>query len=220
MVIHCHGFLMPSNLLQCDNSMQIDMAQKRGKLIGKLNSLNQEFHYVEPEVFVKILNIYAASFYGSSLWDLYSKQCERIYAAWNVAIRICFNVDRSTHRYFIEELTDSLHPKVMLCSRYVSFHQSLLSCDKFHVRYLARLQQADQRTVFGRTLCKISQECETSFPSKTVVKKKMKYFAVPEAEVWMPPLLSDLLKVREDISTWPGFFLAEVDEMLRFVCTN
>ena len=78
--------------------MQMDMAQKRGKLIGKL----------------KTLNISAASFYGSSLWDLYSKGCERIYAAWNVAIRICFNVDRSTHRYLIEELSDSIHPKVML----------------------------------------------------------------------------------------------------------
>ena len=40
------------NTLQCDNSMQMDMAQKRGKLIGKLNSLSQEFHYVEPGVFV------------------------------------------------------------------------------------------------------------------------------------------------------------------------
>ena len=93
------------NTLQCDNSMKMDMAQKRGKLIGKLNSFSQEFHYVEPRVFVNILNIYAASFYGSSLWDLFSSDCERIYAAWNVAIRICFQVDRTTQRYFIEELS-------------------------------------------------------------------------------------------------------------------
>ena len=169
---------------------------------------------------VKILEIYAASFYGSSLWDLYSKECQRFFAAWNVAIRICFDVDRSTHRYFIEELTDGLHPKVMLCSRFASFHRSLVSCDKFQVRYLARLQQADQRTVFGRTLSRIGQECGSSFPSKAVVKKKMKYFAVPEDEAWRPPLLSDLLKVREDISTLPGFSVAEVDEMLQFVCTS
>ena len=52
------------------------LAQKRGRLIGKLNSLSHEFHYVEPNVFVKILNIYATSFYGSSLWDIFSKQCD------------------------------------------------------------------------------------------------------------------------------------------------
>ena len=209
------------NTLQCDNSMQMDMAQKRGKLIGKLNSLSQEFHYVEPEVFVKILNIYAASFYGSSLWDLYSKGCERIYAAWNVAMRICFNVDRSTHRYLIEELSDSIHPKVMLCSRYVSFNQSLLKCEKFPVKYLARLQQADQRTVFGRTLCLISQECGNGQPvKKCVVKKTMKYFAVPEAEAWRPSLLSDLLSARANLSTLPGFSLPEVEEMIQFVCIS
>ena len=104
-------------------------------LIGKINSLRQEFHYVEPEVFVKILNIYAASFYGSSLWDIFSPDCERLFAAWNVAIRMCFDVHRATHRYFIEEMSD----KVMLCSRVVTFHQSLLS--EFPVRYLARLHE-------------------------------------------------------------------------------
>ena len=116
------------NTLQCDNSMRIDMAQKRGKLIGKLNSLQQEFYYVEPQVFVKILNIYAASFYGSSLWDLFSKECERTFSAWNVAIRIFYDIERTTHRYMIEDLTDRLHPKVIMCSRDASFHRSLLKC--------------------------------------------------------------------------------------------
>ena len=213
------------NTLQSDNSMRMDLAQKRGKLIGKLNSLSQEFHYVEPKVFVRILNIYAASFYGSSLWDLFSSECERIYAAWNVAIRICFNVDRTTHRYFIEELSDNLHPKVMLCSRYASFHQSLLTCDKFPVRYLARLHQDDQRTVFGRTLRRIAHECGNGspvqkFPSKTLVKKNMKYFAVPDSEAWRCSILNDLLKARDDISTLPGFSLAEVEDMVKFVCTS
>ena len=209
------------NTLQCDNSMKMDIAQKRGKLIGKLNSLSQEFHYVEPQVFVKILNIYAASFYGSSLWNLFSAECDRIYAAWNVAIRICFNVDRATHRYFMGELTGSLHPKVMLCSRYAGFHQSLLKCDKFAVRYLARLCQEDQRTVFGRTLKQIAQECKVEFPAKkNIVKKVLKYFPVPEEEAWRPPLLSDLLQIRDNISTLPGFSLDEVDEMLKFVCSS
>ena len=209
------------NTLQCDNSMRKDLAQKRGKLIGKLNSLSQEFHYVDPPVFVNILNIYAASFYGSSLWNLFSGECDRIYAAWNVAIRICFNVERSTHRFLIEELTGSLHPKVMMCSRYAGFHQSLLTCDKFAVRYLARLHQEDQRTVFGRTLRQIARECTVDFPAKkNIVKKKMKYFAVPEEESWRPSLLSDLLKSRNNISTLPGFSLDEVDEMLKFVCSS
>ena len=200
-------------------------AQKRGKLIGKLNYLQQEFYYVEPQVFVKILNIYATSFYGSSLWDIYSKDCERSFSAWNVAIRMCFDVDRTTHRYLIGELTDSLHPKVMMCSRYASFHQSLLTCDKFPVRFLARLQELDHRTVFGRTISKIASECKIDFLagqilSKTDVKMKLKYFPIPDAEAWRSGLLNDLLMARKDISTLPGFSRGEVEELLKFVCTT
>ena len=210
------------NVLQCDNKMSIDLAKKRGKLIGKLNSLSQEFHYVEPLVFVKILNIYASSFYGSSLWDIFSSDCERIYASWNVAVRICFNVDRTTHRYFIEELSESLHPKVMLCSRFISFQKSLLTCNKFPVRFLASLQQNDQRTVFGRTLKKISNQCGTvdQLPSNSQVKMNMKYFAVPATEAWRPSLLKNLLDIRNDRAALPGFSNTEVEEMIKFVATS
>ena len=57
------------NVLQSDNSMKIDCSLKRGKFIGKVNSLLQEFHFAEPCVKMKLLNVFAASFYGSGLWS-------------------------------------------------------------------------------------------------------------------------------------------------------
>jgi hypothetical protein len=104
------------------------------------------------------LNIYATSFYGSSLWDLFSKESERMFNAWNVAISICFDEDKSTHRYFIEKLTENLHPKVMMCSRFAGSQQSLLKCNKFPVRLLTRLVQYNQRTVSRRNLRQITLE--------------------------------------------------------------
>ena len=125
----------------------------------------------------------------------------------------------------LTKLTDSIHPKVMMCSRYASFHQSLLSWDKFPVRYLARLQEEDHRTVFGRTLSRIASECDVDFSaqkilSKTVVKKRMRYFPLPDGEAWRTSLLTDLLEARKDRSSLPGFSLAEVEELLQFVCTS
>ena len=55
------------NLLECNNSMKRDISVKRGKFIGKLNSLSQEFFFTSPDSFIKILNLYAVSFYGSGL---------------------------------------------------------------------------------------------------------------------------------------------------------
>ena len=49
------------NLLQCENNMKRDVAIKRGKFIGKINSLLQELYFVDPEVFVRSISIVPAS---------------------------------------------------------------------------------------------------------------------------------------------------------------
>ena len=90
------------------------------------------------------------------------------------------------------------------------------------MRYLARLYEHDQRTVFGKTLRRISLECGsgTPFPSKALVKKNMKYFAVPNEETWRLSLLRDLLGARNDRSVLPGFSTDEVEDLVEFVCTT
>ena len=55
------------NVMQCDNSMKIDCTLKRGKFIGKVNSLLQEFYFADPKVKMRLMNIFASSFYGSGL---------------------------------------------------------------------------------------------------------------------------------------------------------
>ena len=195
------------NILECSNTMKRDVSVKRGRFVGKLNSLSQEFFYTTPDVFMKILNIYAVSFYGSGLWDLFSGDCERLYKAWNVAVRLAWKVPNTTHRYLIEVISDSLHPKVMLASRYTSFVSSLLNSPKYPVRILARLCASDCRTVMGRTLSQISRECglatwDPSRVSSTLVKTKMKYSAVPHPEEWRTGLLKELLSNQLEV---PGF---------------
>ena len=47
----------------------------------------------------------------------------------------------------------------MLSSRFVSFHGELVKSQKFCVRFLARLQERDMRTVTGRLLFYTTREC-------------------------------------------------------------
>ena len=51
------------NILEYSNIMMMDCVTKRGKLIGKVNSLLQEFEFVLPSVKMKLMNIY---FYGAA----------------------------------------------------------------------------------------------------------------------------------------------------------
>ena len=207
------------NILECSNSMTRDIAVKRGKFIGKVNSLSQEFHYASPDVFMKMLNIYAVSFHGSSLWDIFSKECDRVYAAWNVAVRQAWSLPNRTHRYLIETISGCLHPKVMLASRCFAFSQSLLRSTKYNVRILARLCMLDNRTRLGRTVNRISQECgcEVNELSPGLIKANMKYFPIPSHEEWRTGLLSELLSCSLDL---PGFTEEETNAMVSFLCIS
>ena len=110
-------------------------------------------------------------------------------------------------------------------TRYAGFQQSLLKCNKFPVRFLARLVQHDLRTVSGRNLRQIALECGKGlpvkqFPSKTIVKETMKYYTVPNSDAWRVGLLHDHLDVRNKMSTLTGFYTAEVQDMIKFICTS
>ena len=74
------------NMLEEDNSMKVDLSLKRGAFIGKTHSLFQEFHYMDPDVLVKIMTIFNSSFYGSNLWVIFSSNCDKIYESWNVHV--------------------------------------------------------------------------------------------------------------------------------------
>ena len=207
------------NKLQCDNSMRQDIMMKKGKFVGKINSLAQEFHYASPEVFIKILNIYCTSFHGSSLWDLSSKDCQGLYKAWNVSMRLACNVPRTTHRYLIETISNCLHLQVMLASRLVRFLTALKDSNKIGIRFLTGISERDRRTVLGKNLSYIAEETGVTVAGLTanIVRRQMKYFRVPEEESWRVPVLHEIMNSQLVI---PGFTQEETNCMKDFLCTS
>ena len=211
------------NVLQSDNSMSLDISQKRGKYIGKVNSLLQEFHYVQPDILTKLVNVYATSFYGAGTWDIFSKDCDRLYKSWNVTIRQVFGLDWSTHRYLIEHVSGCLHPQVMLSSRLVTFYKSLINTTKFPVRFLARLNEADMRTVLGRNLHTLLEKCGLQHLDDLqakLVKQRCKYFVAPAEELWRLPILTELLQVRKKNFTLGDINTKETEDMILYLCTT
>ena len=131
--------------------MKMDVTQKRGQFIAKANSLLQEFGSSSYESMLKLIDTYALSCYGSSLWNLQSKEADKFFNSWNVLIRNVLNVDRKTHRFLVEPMSGHLHLKTLLMARFVSSHKGLRKSQKFTVRFLARLTENDHRTVYGKT---------------------------------------------------------------------
>ena len=210
------------NILDSDNSMKTDSDMKRCKFIGKMHSLNQEFGFVSQEVKMKLVNTYTTSFYGSSLYRLYSSQCDRLYAAYNICVRNTFSVPRRTHRYLIETISQCIHPKVMICTRFVKFVKALNMSSKSGICFLINLVQNDNRTVCGKNLSEIATECNVEKVSLTSheVKQNMKYSKIPESEKWRENMLSEMMLYRNtDFVKIDNFLKHEIDEIISMVCT-
>ena len=204
--------------LFCDNTLDRDCDIKS----GKVHSLLQELYFASSDVLLKVLNVYCTSFFGSNCWNLFSNNCDRFYKAWNVACRIMLKISNLSHRYLIEPLTECLHPKVIMCSRFVQFKQSLLNSNKSLVRLLANLNENNCKTTFGSNLQKIALLCKVNVESldPTVVKSKMEYFPLPINETWRIPLINELLAIKTQKCELPGFSIEEVNDMLVYACTS
>ena len=186
------------NILERDNMFTKDIRVKRGSFIGRIHSLEQELYFANPVVKMRLISIYASSFYGSSLWNLFDGHCDRVYTAWNNCIRDVFKIPRTSHRYLVEELSEHLHPKVMLSSRFLKYHQTLQKSSKTSIRYLHQISSQNMMTTFAKNLSNIENclEVVISRLSCDKLKNSMKYCTVPQDQTWRVALLKDLLELK------------------------
>ena len=209
--------------LECDSSMKKDISIKRGRFIGKINSLKQEFHYLMPDIKMKLYDIYTKSFYGSNLYSLFSSECERLYTSWNIAVRDCFNIPRMSHKYLIEEISQTVHPFVALSSRLVKFDNSLINTTKSFLRLLVNLKRTDYRTNHGKNLRKISSKCGLTNLEELncqIVKSSLKYFQIPENETWRLGGINDMLDIYAENYFIDNFEHNDLDDILKIACTS
>ena len=210
------------NLLQSDNSFKQDCALKRGRFIGKIHTLLQEFHFISSEVMTNLIKIYATSFYSSSLWNLFSPQCEKLFTSWNICVRMVYKLPSHTHNNLIESLSSCPHVKTMLASRFVQFHKSLIENGKSCIRLLSSLCTDDLKTIHGKNLFHLGRQldCDIEELSSSFVKEHLKFRPLPEEDEWRIPLLLNLLAIRNDSMELDYFRRKDIEDMIHETCTN
>ena len=183
--------------------------------------MKQELHFVTPKVFTQLANIYCTSFYGSVLWDLDSKGCDKLYKAWNVMIRMTHNLDRKTHRYFIETISGCLHPYTFLASRLLKFFQSLQESGRVVIAAMAKMNSKDLRTTLGRNLNSIARDCNRSKYEADLtsneVKKLRKYRKPMNDDMWKVNMAMEMMDTEMVV---PGFKKEELKDMIDYICVS
>ena len=140
-------------------------------------------------------------------------------------IRLLWNVPNTTHRYFIEELSESQHLKASLYQRYLVFVKSILQSEKSILSSLAKRVCQDQGSITRMNLNLI--EKDSNCPSvldfnPRYIASQIKYAPVPDDEIWRISLLKELIGLRNNdmILEDSEFTKEELQDLISMVATS
>ena len=134
------------------DGMKYDMNIKRANYIDKNCELQQEFSFAHPKTKILVNQIFNCHFTGAPLWDLFSKDFQKIENSYNVSIRKMLNIPRETHRFFIEPLSENKHIKSVLIKGFLSFTEQIRKSSKKLPKKLYDLIKNDVSSVTGSNL--------------------------------------------------------------------
>ena len=203
--------------------MNMDTTMKRGSFITNSTDIRSMFSFALPVQVLNAISVYSAHFYGSMLWDLYGDVAGQVYRSWNTCVKLVWNLPRSTHSYFVDNLLAEGFPSVRkkILSQYVSFLQRLRKSVSNEVRIMSYIAAADIRSTTGRNSHNLTQEFQidpwTSSPG--VLKSKYSFCEVPDVDSWRLPLLTTLLKQRYDLNAC-GEDTDTVDGLIESLCST
>ena len=200
---------------------QLDMKVKNAKYIDKNNTLCQEFFFSHPQSKLKINTIYNSHFTGSQLWKFESKEMGKLESTYNKSIKIMFGLPWATHRYLMEPLTEQQHVRKTLVKRYLSFMQKILKSKKSALVSLLNIVKTDTRTTTGSNLRWIMLEASKVSIEEVMGKNiEIPYHEITDENVWKIKFVKEIINLKEDWLTLPGFGKTQIDEILEHLCTG
>ena len=214
------------NTLHEDGTMEQDVKVKRATFIEDVHNLQQEFHKCHPEVQAKLMTLYSSSCYGSNAWNLYGTWAKKLFTSWNVNLKYIWDLPHETHRHFFEHLTECRHLKILLIKRFLKFVLSISDGMNGICKMLLHSNCRNVRSVTGSNLRNIELETGERVVlgklKKTIDKivEKIEFERLPEAHIWKIGFMKETALVKSGHLVLDGFSVEEIDEILRFICTQ
>ena len=193
-----------------------DLLEKRAMYIAKNNELGQEFFFAHPNTKIWINNVYNTSFYGAPLWDLTSRNLEKLEKTWNVSARVMLGLPRTTHRYLIEPLTGTQHIIKSIRNRFLKFMHSIAEGKKLALKRVLNAILMDVRSTTGKNLRYLMLQT-ASFRVKEIDVYKEPYKQIPTKEMWRIPLIEEMIATKNNERTII-LSIPEMDDLMEYAC--
>ena len=145
-----------------------------------------------------------------------------LYNSWSVSVRKLFRLDRKTHRYLIEPVSEMDHLKCAIEKRFISFAKKLAQSPKKIVRDINNMIGKDCRSTTGSNLRHILLERNSdpiSGPAREDISK-CGFAEIPSGQEWRVCVIRELIEIRDGIRTAVGWSPQQLQEALTQLCTT
>ena len=181
------------------------------------------YDYCYPRLVCELVKIFGTSFYGSQLWLLASDDHYKLIRSWNTTVKMIWELPFSTHKRFVESLTDVPHLENTLHSNYVGFINKLMSSEKSQVKVLCSHVKYNQTTKTGQNLYYLMQkynknDIEDLIQSKYAIKKT-RIHELLEDEEWKPNMLEELSLAKKGLIEL-DLAEDEIDDLIEAIATT
>ena len=189
--------------LHQDASMDYDCRVKKAKFIDISTDIRETFKFAEKEQVLKAVQTYCSDFYGSMLWDLYGEQAAQYYRCWNTCVKMCWDLPRETHVYFVDNLLSCGFSTIrhQFLSWYVKFFRTLMKSPCKEVAVISKIVGRDASTTTGRNILNLFLEtrlCPRTSPLSQFHDVLSSSTPVPTGCNWTIDLLKKYLLIRRN----------------------
>ena len=216
------GVHLGNQFSSCYDGFLRDISNKRALFIQKNCELLQEFSFAHPTTKFKTILIYNSHFTGSPLWDLFSQEAVRLENAWNIAVRKCFDLPYTAHRYLIEPISGTCHLKKILIKRFLSFIRQIENSPKNVPKMLLNVVKNDTRSITGKNvrMVKLLTDIADIDAVKRSDVEKIEYAACKKDDLWRIKIINEIVEARYGQMEIHDFKVEDLDNIMEYVCTS
>ena len=188
----------------------------------KANIISNEFHCLTYKARAKIFNSQCLNLYGCGLWNLEDRNLNNLYKAWRKSSRKILKLHPRTHNELIPSLMDSLPIELVVKERWLNFFLSGLRRPQDAIANFFKNSLISSCSYSVSNINILLNELQILYTDIFMLKRndiRRKFLMKNHVSRWKVTLLSELLDVREGLST-SNLTMKEVQNIINYICTQ
>ena len=137
-------------------------------------------------------------------------------------MRRMYKLDRKTHRYIIEPISDVPHIKFVLLKRFLSFTNKLANSSKRPVRMMYNLIKQDCLSTTGSNIRRIMhlQMKNTIYEVNESSLNHLVFSPIRESDKWKMSMVQEIVDIKNKRKRLEGFDDDQLSDILTYLTTS